>query len=395
MSEPRAGPREGAPDEVDAAVAVVGGGLTGVSALWLLLESGVAPSDLVLLEAGRIAGGATGRSAGMLTLAMPEPYARLEASLGDAARRMVELSVRNRVRLRQWWEELQLGAPWRAGGALLLAARDHEEEELRASVAALRADGFEAEFCDAGEAADRLGAPTSWGGAFDPGALACEPADLVQGMAAACVARGARILESTEILGLESAADGRVRLSMEGGTLRADRVLLATNAFAPRLDPSLTQFIQPTRGQMLRFPALRQRILEPVVARNSGFEYFRQDAAGRFLFGGMRYLAFDREHGYEEALEPRIQERLVEFARELYPALRGLEPERRWSGIMGFSCDGLPLVGPHPHRSGVVLCLGFSGHGLGLAAEAARIAVELIVEGQSADADLFSPRRML
>jgi glycine/D-amino acid oxidase-like deaminating enzyme len=62
---------------------------------------------------------------------------------------------------------------------------------------------------------------------------------------------------------------------------------------------------------------------------------------------------------------------------------------------MGFSSDGLPFVGPHPSLSGAVLCLGFTGHGFGLAAEAGRMAASLVLEGRAEDADLFSPRRVL
>ena len=58
----------------------------------------------------------------------------------------------------------------------------------------------------------------------------------------------------------------------------------------------------------------------------------------------------------------------------------------RWSGIMGFSCDGLPLVGTLPGMPRVGFAVGYTGHGLALAAASAERAVDKLLNGVSAGA---------
>ena len=65
----------------------------------------------------------------------------------------------------------------------------------------------------------------------------------------------------------------------------------------------------------------------------------------------------------------------------------------RWAGIMGFSRDGLPLVGPVPGTPGAVVGAGFTGHGFGFAYAAGTALAELVLEGSSPLTDLLSTRR--
>ena len=380
--------------ERDADVVVVGGGLAGVLCVHELLERGVAAERIVLLEARGIGGRASGRNAGFLLADLAESYARLHGSLGARAARLRALSLRNQERL------VELAARWgvadaiELGGVLLAAASPHEEQEIRSSAALLRADGFVVDWLEADDLAGRLGCDAEWGGLFDPAGGGCDPARLVHAAARAAAAAGVAIHEASPVESLQLASDGEALARCASGVVRARLAVLATNAWAHGVDAFLSAAVRPVRAQMLSFPACAPRVLHEVVYRNHGFEYFRQDALGRFHFGGFRQTAIEQEVGDDESLNDAVQERLLAYARRLYPQLASIEPERRWAGIMGFSQDGLPLVGPHPGRGSLLLCVGFTGHGLGLAAEAARIVAELAVEGRAADAELFRPARL-
>ncbi|MCE2471251.1 MAG: FAD-binding oxidoreductase, partial [Anaerolineae bacterium] len=59
---------------------------------------------------------------------------------------------------------------------------------------------------------------------------------------------------------------------------------------------------------------------------------------------------------------------------------------QRWSGIMGFSCDGLPLVGTLPGRPRIGFAVGFTGHGLALAGATVERAVDKLLRGSHAGA---------
>lgn len=379
-------------------VMVIGGGINGLSCALALVEEGAAPDRIAVLEARRIGERASGRNAGFLCKALPEPYHYLKNGLGaSGAKRLVTLSDSNRATLKRWLREADVSEAFDACGALYLAASEHEESVLKESVRALAEDGFRAEWLHAKDASEGIQADTGFGACADPLAAACDPSALSRALVSLLLNYGVHLFEGSSMVELKAQSGGGVRVITSHGAAEVVRVVLAVNAYAGESDPSLRKMVAPTRGQMLSFAPLegRERFLRPLVVRNHGFEYFRQDGNGRFFMGGMRYAAMHSEVGLEEKLEPRVQDRLQQFVTELYPQYRSIEPDRQWCGIMGFSCDGLPFIGPHPHRNGVLLSIGYTGYGLALCAEAGRMIAELVLNGRSTDATMFSPRRLL
>jgi len=99
----------------------------------------------------------------------------------------------------------------------------------------------------------------------------------------------------------------------------------------------------------------------------------------------------EREVGTDEELNTTIQAELERVAQGLCG-----EPvpiDYRWSGIMGFTRDRLPLVGTVPERKDIAIAAGYSGHGLAMAFNASRHAVHMLLGEASAYADLFAPSR--
>ena len=373
-------------------VVVIGGGLTGAGLLWFLLEAGVDPDRIALVEARTIAGRASGRNAGFLLADLAEPYVRMREAMGSKAARLRNFSLNNHARLLEITDRLGLDWELELDGVLVAAASAAEDQECKASAEALLSDGFDVAYLGPQESSVRLGCPTEFGSLWDPIGGGSHPAKFVLGLMSACADRGVQVFEQSPAESIQSDGEG-VRITCPQGTLRAAKCVLATNAYTPLLDPTLESMVAPFRGQMLSYAPCPPQILRPVVYRNHGFEYFRQDRAGRFHFGGFRQTAIKEETGYEEATHRDVQARLEEFASTLYPQLQHQTPIARWAGTMGFSKDGIPFVGPHPGHSDVLLCFGFNGHGFGLATECARVCIDLLVDGQSGDADLFSTRR--
>ena len=315
--------------DLDVDVVVIGGGLTGVLCVHELLAGGLAPERVALVEARGIAGRASGRNAGFLLADLPEPYCRVREALGERAVRLRASSLRNQRRLVEIGAEA--GADWQLdlGGVLLAAASDHEESEVRASIEMLRADGFEVSWLDAAALSERLGSNSAWGGMYDPAGGGCDPAAFVRAVAHHAATRGARLYEHTPACSMQLASDGEAVIETPSGTVRARIAVLATNAWAGTSDDLLANLVRPVRAQMLSFPATDPRTLKQVVYRNHGFEYFRQDLAGRWHFGGFRQTAMDAELGTDESLNEEVQERLLEYARRFYPQLQAVEPAHR------------------------------------------------------------------
>ena len=376
--------------ELRADVIVVGGGLCGCAAALALAEAGV---DVVLLEGGDIAGAATGRNAGFILQGTAERYDRAVSLMGaDRARDIHQWSLVNHDRMAAFIAREALDCGYQRNGSLQLAGSPEEEAELERSAALLVRDGFEAVLLGADDLA-----PVYRDAGFRMGVLLprdgeVNPARLVRGAARAAMRAGARVFERSPVTLLDAANPGDVRAVTPSGQVRADVVLVCTNARAGQLLPWSQDKVDPVRGQMLAL-APAPRLFERPIYADHGFDYWRQDERGCVVLGGWRNLDPGAEVGFDDVLHDDIQARMEAFLRRFAP-LRDVPVTHRWSGIMGFSRDGLPLVGPAPGSPGALAAVGFTGHGFGFAWMAGEALAAVAMEGQHPFATALSPKRM-
>ncbi len=132
-------------------------------------------------------------------------------------------------------------------------------------------------------------------------------------------------------------------------------------------------------------------IADSPVYANHGFQYWRQTQDGRLVLGGWRDLDTETEVGTQEVLNETIQTQLNRVAEGLCG--EGVDVEYRWSGIMGFTPDRLPLVGLIPESANLAIAAGYSGHGLAMAFLCAWHAVQELLGATSELHDLFDPVR--
>jgi glycine/D-amino acid oxidase-like deaminating enzyme len=355
-------------------LAVIGGGITGVSLLHWAGRSGL---DAVLLERERLAAGATGRNAGFLLAGVAANYAEAVELYGRARAEAVwELTLENHRRLADALDGTEVG--YRRAGSWIAAADATEADQLREAEALLREDGFRATWVPRpGLAGAELGALLC----PDNGEL--DSAATVRALAAG--ARGAA-REGVEVMSIAENAGG-VTISTGGGELRASAAVVATNAWAAELWPGAP--VSPVRGQMLITAPVDRDVTDRPVYSDRGFRYWRQRPDRRLVLGGWRNTAVADEVGFDARPTARIQEQLDAHLRRLGVTAR---VERRWAGTMGFTPDHLPLVGPVPGRRHTFVCAGFSGHGMGFAFEVARILVDHLATGAEVPPWLRSDR---
>lgn len=362
------------PFECDALV--VGAGVCGLSAAVALSRRGLRTA---VVERGAVGSGASTRNAGFLMRGAAENY---EAAIGLYGRDLARLVWR-------WTEENLAGLRAEGIGALpsyraipscLLALEEEELAELTRSQDLLREDGFRVGWMSSGaDAVWRHGRPL--GGLVNPDDASINPADLMRLLAS----KVGTIFEHQEVFAVEPGPRA-VTLRTAEMSLSAPRVLFCTNAYAPLLFPGMADLVQPRRGQMLaiRAPGLR---LDCSYYANHGYEYFRQTSDGSVVVGGCRRAFADVEVGYEDTTTRAVQSALERFARERLGLKPGAyEVVARWSGTMGFSPDGLPLIGPISEVPGeregrVWFCGGFTGHGMSMGFRAAHAAVAAMLDG--------------
>lgn len=369
-------------------VVVVGGGIVGCStAYWLGRQY---PSLRVgLLEAGALGAGASGRNAGFILQGTHTDYRSDMERYGErVARRLWAFTRANRDLLAAELRGTAFG--WRSDGSLTAAGSADEDARLRASLPPLRAAGAPVVHLDAGKTNDRLAASGFHGGLFVTTGAAVNPLRLVRHIAA----RGDADVHTQHPVRHVRWNDRTVRLDTPERTFRAERVVLALGPSLPALVPSVSGVVRPVRAQMLATaPTETTRVPVPVYSHNGGF-YVRQLEDGRVLAGGGRHQHRDAEKTRADTTTPAVQATIERYLHTHFPWTQGLAIEQRWSGTMGFSPDGRPVVGAVPEHPEGVFATGFTGHGMGYGFRMGRLLATLVADDERPESlDLFAASR--
>lgn len=356
-------------------VVIVGGGLIGTSIALHLADRGI---DVCLLERGFLASGASGRNDGQIILETVDYYPRMIELYGHAvAKSVLNFKRRGQMGLDHFLENLKTTAQlgYHRVGSLTLAYNEAEQTKIENAVAVMREDGFTGEIVDQKTIFEMIGSQAFSMGKFDPLDAVVNPAELTRLFAKEAANRGATISEGINVLGIDA---GVVRF--EGGSISSEVTLLATNAYTSSLIPSFDRWVFPTRGQVLATNPSDARFQPLGCITNFGYDYWHWTTDGRLILGGRRFVDEHEEVGTTECLNPKVQSALDQLIQEFYPDHR-LQVAHRWSGIMGFSADGLPIVGPVAGDPTLWTAVGFTGYGLGMAWSVG-IAVAQILNGE-------------
>lgn len=367
-------------------VAIVGGGVVGcATAYWI---SRLQPDrHVVIVEAGAVAGGASGRNAGFLLQGALSDHLKDCAAYGrEAARRLWRFTRENRDML---FSELDGSAfELESSGSLVVAGSHEEDRRLRACVGIMRSHGAPSTYFTPEETNRRLASVGFGGSLYVPSGGMLNPVALVRHLAALS---GAQLCEHASVRSIERRQNG-IAVETDRRTICADRVVVAINAWLPQLFPLLARYVRPVRAQMFSTRASSRRWLDVPVYSHDGCYYARQSKHGVFLVGGARYRHADDEVGFDDVVTEGVQEDLEAYVRAHFP--EALEVERRWSGVMGFSPDHLPVVGELPDLPGSVWAGGFSGHGMGYGFRFGRLLAEMVAGRTRPDGlELFTTER--
>jgi len=341
-------------------VVIVGGGIVGcATAYWLHRRR---PSlRVALVEAHTVGAGASGRNAGFVLQGAGPSYAADVARYGErTARRLWHFTRANRDLMASELPGSTFG--WASNGSLTVAGDTEEDERLQDSVARLRAAGAPVVYLDPEETNERIQGTDFYGGLYVTTGAVIDPLRLVRHLAQASEATLYTHLP-VETLHWDE-RDG-VLIDTPDLRLWGRRVVLAVGPSLPSLVPGLGGYVRPVRAQMLATtPAEETAIEHPVYSHEGGF-YIRQLEDGTVLVGGGRHSHREAEETAVDATTPAVQATIERYLHTHFPWSRDLSVQRRWSGTMGFSPDGRPVVGPVPDHPDSLFATGFTGHGMG------------------------------
>ena len=356
---------------------VVGAGLVGSAAAYFAKQAH--DRDVVVTDARDVGLGASGRNAGFMISGIDTYYHRAIEEYGrDVARELWALSNRSMDLWREFIRCSPINVPIDNSGSMLLAESKEEAKELELAAKALSADKIAIEYYSKDPL--RRGYHAGIEQPLDAGV---QPYLLAKSVMAQS---GAELIPNNELYRIEQNDDESVQVSTRQYIFKARYVLLCTNAWSPTIDPYFVGKVIPTRAQCLVTEPLDHVPVPYCGYSDYGYMYYRSTFDGRFLLGGGRqHYKCEEDNTTEDRLNPNVHDFLDSYLARYYPDVTA-PVAHRWSGIMGFSVDGLPLVGTLPDKSRVGFAVGFTGHGLAMGAGSAERAVDKLLNRVSAGA---------
>lgn len=384
-------------------ILIVGGGLIGCATAWHLARAGMTP---LLIESAFLNAGASGQNAGSLHFQIERRFLEQGTAAADQASAIVRL---NHLAIREWAGlEQALGRALDIAmhGGLMLAESDADMALLRYKVERERALGLETELLD-GAAVRGLApylAPHVQGAAFLAQEGHANPRILSDAFADAAQRQGAEIRTATRLVGLQMDHDGRYRAIIEDAngrqTIRAQRIVLATGAWTPRIAEQLGVHVPLYPVPLTMNVTDRTRPFLPYLIQHVGKRLsMKQTEDGNILIGGgwasrFAHDADGRIDLHQPARPDESQIRAnIAVAAGVMPSLRARTLVRSWTGVTCISADQLPLVGMIDAAPGLYVAAGGSMFTLGPLL--ARLLAGQIIERNDGPQDMamFLPRR--
>jgi gamma-glutamylputrescine oxidase len=377
---------------VRADVAVIGGGLTGLSAAYHLL--GRRPgARVVVLEARHIGAGASGHATGILGPGVGQSFASLVRRQGRQRARALYLATLGAVdEVRRIIAEEAIDCELEMTGQLIVGLTPSGRRRLGINARLMSELDLPVELLD-DAALDRSIRLERRRVAEGPAGLrvrtagTLNPRKLLLGLADRVVARSGSIYEGSDV----TSVHGRQPLRLEiaaGGEVVADEVVVATAGYTPKLGLFRGRML-PVHLQVIVTDPLSRKDRatlawagrEPVVDSRRIFSYFRLTGDDRVVFGGgaPRYEwagSTSEGGGGSAALDRLAIELRAVFPQELAVGVSG-----GWTGLIGYVLDALPAIARSRDRPALLHAIGWCGHGLALSVASGAWIAHMLCDG--------------
>ncbi len=357
----------------EAEVCIVGGGLAGLT---LAMELARAQRSVVLLEAQRVAWGASGRNAGFVLPGFAQGMEAVVQKVGpDAAKALYRLSSEGACYVRDKIAELDPGLEM--GRGFLLAMRVADEAGTRRYAEAQARDyGRVLEVWPAEKTKGVLVSPRYHEALYEAAGFHIQPLAYARALAGAAVKAGAVICEASPVGRLQKAAGGHLARTAKG-SVRAKHLVLCTSGYGGRLYKPVDRAILPVATYIAVTEPLAERLdqaikTEAAIAdtRRAG-DYYRRVAGDRLLWGGRITT--------RQIPPRRLAGLMAGDVAQVYPRLAGVRMDYAWSGLMGYSLHKMPLIGEL--EPGIWVASSFGGHGLNTTAMAGMLLAKALADG--------------
>ena len=351
-------------------IAIVGGGYVG---LWTALELKQRDRaiDVVILEQDICGAGASGRNGGY-ALSWWTKAPSLRAKWGDeTARDLILKSEAAIAGLAAFCDEEGIDAEYTKSGWVWGAfSKAHTGAWEQAVQACRELDVGDLHELNREAAVHLSGTETLASAVLDRTAAMLHPGKLVRGLREAALRQGVIIYEHTRVR--HFSRDRPARLVTDKGIVKADKVILATNAWSAAL-PELSRSIVVVSSDIIASSPIPDRLRNMQWLNRAGVNdssqmvnYVRTTAEGRLLAGkGGLASAYGGRVNKTMFHSPERAHVVKRQLDKLYPEFSDVPVECSWSGPVDRSSDGLPLLGSLPGCKHIIYGIGWSGNGVG------------------------------
>ena len=362
---------------------VIGAGFTG---LWTaLLAKEADPSrDVVVLEAGEVAQGATGRNGGFMDASITHGFLNGLARWPHEISTLHSMGLVNLAEIESTIDRLNIECDYHRTGEIDIATEPYLLDEFKKIIELAKPYKINFQFLDRDEIQNVVKSPIFIGGVKRFDSSIVNPVQLAWGLRKACLDLGVQLFEKTPVTKLEEENKAIVARTPHGH-VRASRVALATNAFPPLLK-RISYYVVPVYDYVLMTepltPSQRESIgwhgREGLSDANNQFHYFRTTIDGRILWGG-----YDAVYYWNNGFGPHLENKPASFARlaehffQAFPQLEGIRFTHAWGGAIDTCARFSPFWGTAHHRK-TAYVMGYTGLGVGASRFGAHVMLDIL-----------------
>ena len=370
-------------ESINTELLIVGGGFTG---LWtaLLAKENNPNAEVVIIEAGEIAFGASGRSGGFVSSSLTHSFNNGVSRWPDEMETIVKLGHENLNEIEETIKRYNIKCDYIRSGELKVTSKPHEVDLILDEFKESNKSGELVKLYDKEKIKTIVNSPTFLAGIFNSACGLVNPAMLAWGLKKVCIELGVRIFEKTQAIAVENEGEW-VLVKTQYGQIKSKKVALATNAF-PSLIKKLNYYIAPVYDYVLVSEPLtkEQRELinwhrrQGVVDVSNQYHYYHYTIDGRILFGG-----YDAIYHWNNGMGPQFESRSKSFALlaehffQIFPQLAGLKFSHAWGGAID-TCTRFTSFWGNEFNGKLVYVLGYTGLGIGASRFGAKVMLDLL-----------------
>ncbi len=384
--------------EIDVDVAIVGGGFTGLSSAYHIKKA--EPNlTVALLESQVIGFGASGRNGGfnmtLFGLTLSITALRFGKQQAKEAHHYMERAVDY---LRDLVAELKIECDYEHSGFLRVATSEKYKKRILHEMELAHELGLEGiQWLDEAQTRQQVRSPMYLGAWWEPRCGILNPAKLAWGWAQVIRPLGVKVFENSPVAEIVR-EKGKVRLDTPNGIVRADKVVMATNAWSHFFKELRRKQVPVWTHIVMTEPLTEEHFNQIGWQNRQGIEdarnlvhYYRLTADNRMVMGG-RDVSLSYGRNMDRDRNPVTFAELKDDVREIFPALKDIQFTHEWGGPVSVPLDMAPAIG-YAGDKNVVYSLGTVGHGVSMTQLNGRTLADLILEKKTDLTEVFFVNR--